>query len=132
MLRASGRARHALAATLMTLAACANPRGSADAPAIDSVEPDSVRVELGAVMEVVIHGRGFAPGPEGRNVVHFGRVAVAQVPATADGTSIRFMIPTTIPTGSEAAPRPLEPGSYALRVETPGGTSNSTTVRILP
>ncbi|MFI5229866.1 MAG: hypothetical protein ACHQWU_12405 [Gemmatimonadales bacterium] len=99
-------------------------------PAIDSVRPDSVLVPRGAVVEVVIHGHGFAPGMPGANTIHFAGMAIAQVPANAAGTVIHFVIPDVVTSRSEAPPLPLDAGAYALTIETGGGTSNAVTLRV--
>jgi hypothetical protein len=100
------------------------------APTLDAVRPDSILVATGAVAEVVLRGRGFVPGRPGRNTVVFGAASFNDVPASDDGTEIRFVIPDRLPSGGEAPPTPIEPGSYVVRVRTPNGESNVVTVRI--
>ena len=85
----------------------------------------------GAVVEVVIRGSGFVPGKPGRNTVQFGTVTVSDVPANDDGTEIRFVVPGVVPSGGEAAPLPLESGSYPIRIQTTSGSSNAVIVRIV-
>jgi hypothetical protein len=94
------------------------------------VQPDSVSVPSGAVVEVVIRGHGFVPGKPGRNTVQFGAVTVPDVPANDDGTEIRFVVPGVVPSGGEAAPLPLEAGSYPIRIQTTNGSSNAVIVRV--
>jgi hypothetical protein len=52
------------------------------------------------------------------------------VPASADGTEIRLVIPDRVPLRGEAAPLPLEAGRYNLRVQTSAGTSNAVAMRV--
>jgi hypothetical protein len=103
---------------------------NAASPTIDSLRPDSVFVAPGAVVEVLVQGRGFAPGTPGRNTVRFGTVRLTNVPASDDGRLIRVVVPDRVPSGGDAAPLPLEPGRYDIRVETSAGTSNAMVVRV--
>ena len=102
---------------------------TAAAPTIESIRPDSVVVPRGAVVEVVVLGRGFVPGPVGFNTIQFDGVRLTDVPANAAGTELRFAVPDVV-VGGEAPPRPLETGTYSLRVATQRGTSNSMTIRV--
>jgi hypothetical protein len=99
-------------------------------PAIESLRPDSVFVAPGAVVEIVVNGRGFVPGSPGRNTVRFGTVRLTNVPASDDGRVIRVVVPDRVPSGGDAAPLPLETGRYDIRVETSAGTSNAMAVRV--
>ena len=127
-------------ALAFTASAChRSPRGNAqetalsDAvallPTITSVEPDSVVLAQGVVVEVTVHGRGFAPGKPGMNTIQFGSVTLTHVPSNESGTEIRLVIPDIVASG-EAPPIPIQPGSYMLRVATPRGTSNPMTIRV--
>jgi len=109
--------------------ACVMHRSAAD-PHIDTVRPDSVMLAPGAVVEVVIRGRGFEAGTPGRNTIQFGDATITNVPASADGTEIRLVIPERVPVRGDAAPLPLEAGRYDLRVQTSAGTSNRVAVRV--
>ena len=121
----------ARAMTVLALcAACMHAHPSAADPYIETVRPDSVLLAPGAVVEVILHGRGFTPGPPGRNTIQFGDATITNVPASADGTEIRLTIPDRVPLRGEAAPLPLEAGRYNLRVQTTSGTSNAVSVRI--
>lgn len=110
--------------------ACSVFRHEPATPRIDGVSPDSVSMPAGAVVEVVIRGRGFVAGSPGRNTVLFGDVTFADVPASSDGRQIRFVIPDRVALRGEAAPLPLETGPYSLRVRTAGGVSNAVIVRV--
>jgi len=105
-------------------------RSSGTAPTIESLRPDSVYVAPGAVVEIVVQGRGFVPGTPGRNTVRFGSVKLTDVPASDDGRVIRVVVPDRVPSGGDAAPLPLETGRYDIRVETSAGTSNTMVVRV--
>lgn len=105
-------------------------RTSSATPAIESLRPDSVFVAPGAVVEIVLQGRGFVPGTPGRNTVRFGTVKLTNVPASDDGRVIRVVVPDRVPSGGDAAPLPLETGRYDIRVETSAGTSNAMVVRV--
>lgn len=139
MMRAK-RAAWMLAAGGAALAGCHRARQAASAesvvpasaPVIDTVEPESVSVRPGDVVEVVLRGRGFAPGREpGRNDVHLGSQLIAHVPANDSGTEVRFVVPSMVTSG-EAPPRPIWPGAYKIVITTPTGTSNPVTLRIAP
>jgi hypothetical protein len=120
------------AVALMALAGTASCIHHRATPAVSlaAVHPDSVIIAGGAVVEVVLHGRGFAPGTPGRNTVVFGSYAINDVPANSDGTEIRLVVPETMPSGGEAAPQPILPGAYQVRVRSPRGESNAIVVRI--
>jgi hypothetical protein len=105
-------------------------RSHAASPAIESLRPDSVFVAPGAVVEIVVQGRGFVPGTPGRNTVRFGTAKITNVPASDDGRVIRVVVPDRVPSGGDAAPLPLETGRYDIRVETSAGTSNAMVVRV--
>ena len=115
----------------LSMAAChrAHPLPAAE-PHIEVVRPDSVVVPRGAVVEVIIVGRGFAPGRPGLNAIDFSGMTVANVPANAEGTEMRFVIPEALPSGGEAPPMPLLAGPYTVRVTTAAGTSNTVTIRV--
>lgn len=109
--------------------ACMMHRSAAD-PHIDTVRPDSVMLAPGAVVQVIIRGRGFEAGTPGRNTIQFGDATITNVPASADGTEIRLVIPDRVPLRGDAAPLPLDAGRYDLRVQTSVGTSNRVAVRV--
>ena len=125
-----GAAERALFLALALLVACSAFRGGTAAPHIDGILPDSVAVVAGAVVEVVIRGRGFAPGSPGRNTVQFGELSLADVPASRDGRTIPFVVPDRMPLRGDAAPLPLEAGPYEIRVRTALGVSNAVVVRV--
>jgi hypothetical protein len=114
---------------LAGLTACAL-RTPGDALRLEAIRPDSVLIASGAVVLVVLHGRGFVPGQPGQNTVMFGTHALRNVPANADGTQIMLAIPETLPSGGEAPPVQVDAGAYEIRVRTAAGESNRATVRI--
>lgn len=116
----------------LSMAAChrTKPAPYAGAPMLDAIRPDSVQVPPGAVVEVVLVGRGFAPGRPGMNTVRFAGVSIGNVPANAKGTELRFVIPQAMTASGEAPPIPLEGGPYTIRVVTAGGVSNPLTIRV--
>ncbi|MEP6494910.1 MAG: hypothetical protein ABJF01_19645 [bacterium] len=121
----------ALAACLGACARSRHAEGATDpAPRIDAVRPDSVVVPRGSVVEVMIVGRGFAPGTPGANTIELAGTSITQVPANPSGTEMKFVIPETVASRGGAAPLPLESGTYALRITTTAGTSNPMTIRI--
>lgn len=115
---------------LAACAGCATLHRAPAGPHIDAVRPDSVMLADGAVVEVLVRGSGFEPGPPGRNTIEFGNVSIPDVPASADGREIRLVIPDRVPSGGEAAPLPLDAGRYDVRVRTSAGTSNAVSVRV--
>ena len=118
------------AALLVLCMACGRMHRSSAEPFIEFIKPDSVMLASGAVVEVVVRGRGFAPGTPGRNTIQFAGVTITNVPASADGTEIRVVIPDRVPVRGDAAPLPLEAGRYDLRVQTSAGTSKTPWARI--
>jgi hypothetical protein len=122
-----------IARTTTMLAFCAACRVTHQPPAepyIETVRPDSVMLAAGAVVEVVVRGRGFAPGIPGRNTIQLGDATITNVPASDDGKEIHVVIPDRVALRGEAAPLPLEAGRYDLRVRTSAGTSNAVTMRV--
>ena len=124
------RAAPLLSVTLAAGACGLFHRSHTASPTIESLRPDSVFVAPGAIVEIVVQGRGFIPGTPGRNTVRFGTAKITDVPASDDGRVIRVVVPDRIPSGGEAAPLPLETGRYDIRVETSAGTSNAMVVRV--
>jgi hypothetical protein len=134
MRRYLSRCHHGIIVGIVALAsACAGRAQAAanDPPRIVAVRPDTAVARSGAVVEVVISGRGFAPGAPGANVLDFAGSRINAVPANANGTEIRFVIPETIASVSEAPPQPLLGGTYTLRVITRSGTSNGFPVTVV-
>jgi hypothetical protein len=117
-------------AVIVIAVSCSAFRHRSSLPEIEKIQPDSVLVPSGAVIELTIRGKGFLPGTPGRNTVQFGTASITNVPANDDGTQIRFVVPTSMPSGGEAAPLPLESGSYPIRIQTTTGSSNAVIVRV--
>jgi hypothetical protein len=118
----------------IVLAACryrhADSNAVSTTPRLDVVRPDSVSMPRGTIIEVVLVGKGFAPGTPGANTIEFAGMSIGNVPATATGDTIRFVIPESVTRGGEAPPIALETGTYPLRVTTAAGTSNALTIRV--
>lgn len=96
---------------------------SAELPHIDSLSPVRAKLEgRGSLVSVTIHGSGFRP--EG-NAVLFAGTEIGQLPS-ADGTSLHFLLPSTLPATGEVPPRRIGAGRYEIRVRTSTGTSNPT------
>lgn len=123
-----------LATVVVIAAACHHTRGegieSAVGPHIDRIRPDSIVVAGGALVDVAVLGRGFAPGNPGMNTVEFEGMLMSNVAANATGTEVRFTIPQAIVRPGEAPPRSLDPGDYRVRIVTARGTSNPITIHI--
>jgi hypothetical protein len=119
-----------LAFVLLVSTACAVVHRPPAGPYIETVRPDSVVLAPGAVAQVVVRGRGFAPGVPGRNTIRFGEARITNVPASDDGREIHVVIPDRVEGRGDAAPLPLEAGRYDLRVETSAGLSNAVAVRV--
>ncbi|MEQ9400569.1 MAG: hypothetical protein RJQ04_15510 [Longimicrobiales bacterium] len=116
-----------LAWGVVCLALACTPRNAPPAsggdvqPAIDSIAPTSGQAGPAYPIRVTVYGSGFA---ETGNVVRFGPVDVRDRPSTDGGTRIVFSAPKVRPTGTEAPPPALMPGTYDITVTTPEGTSN--------
>ena len=119
-----------LAAVLLLTSACSAFRRNDGTPHIDRLAPDSVLMANGLVVEVVASGRGFAPGKPGMNTITIGDVELTNVPASDDGTELRFVVPDRAPSKGEAAPLPIDAGSYDVRIRTATGVSNAVRLRI--
>jgi len=122
--------RVATIGAISLVSACA-PLRMQPAPKIVSVTPESVAVLRGPITEVVLQGKGFEAGASGRNTVEIGPVVLTGIPANADGTEIRFVVPAEYASGGEAPPRRVMPGAYAVTVRTRAGVSNAVVVRII-
>ncbi len=122
--------RHIAIVLLAASTGCAGRRGGDASPHIDAVQPDSVVLAPGAVVTVVVRGRGFVPGTPGHNTVRFGQMSITDVPSSADGRELRLVIPENVPSRGDAAPAPLESGRYDIRVQTAAGTSNAISLRV--
>jgi hypothetical protein len=119
-----------LATALLLASACSAFRKNDGMPHIDRLAPDSVLVANGLVVEVVARGHGFAPGKPGMNTVSVGDVELTNVPASDDGTELRFVVPERGVTRGDAAPLPIDAGSYDVRIRTAAGVSNAMRLRI--
>jgi hypothetical protein len=97
------------------------------APSITALAPDSVQLVPNTISETVIRGSNFAA----TNTVRIGPITLTAVPSTGNGTEIRVVVPARYST-TEAPPRPLPPGAYAVTVEARGQTSNAVTLKVLP
>jgi hypothetical protein len=120
-----------LALMLSAATACHNRATDGALPRIDSVRPPSVSLSQGEVAEVVIAGRGFSPGAPGTNTIEFAGMTIGRVPANAEGTEIRFVVPGAVTSNGEAPPRAIQAGEYPVRITTAAGVSNSMTIRII-
>jgi hypothetical protein len=121
--------RLAIALGALGLSACSTGGGR---PRLDRVEPRSVQVLPGHVVEVNLRGSAFDTGTPPQNTVRIGSVAVPGVPSRNNGTLIRFTIPDMMPSRSEAPPAPWLPGQYSIVVTTPKGTSDTLMLTISP
>jgi hypothetical protein len=112
------------------LLACARLHGGVAEPHIERIVPDSVVVQPGSVIQVVIRGNGFVAGTPGQNIVRFGEISIPDVPANDGGTEIRFVVPDRMPLRGDAAPAYIESGRYPVRVVNAAGASNVVNMRI--
>lgn len=89
-------------------------------PVITRLSPSTGPVGDAYPIRVIIEGRGF---DETGNVVSFGNIPTRGLPSSEGGTRIIFWVPKEAPSGGEAPPRILEPGTYPVAVTTTKGTS---------
>jgi IPT/TIG domain len=121
-------------AVASAVAACGGAAGNradpppTDGPRVLGVTPDSVLA--GESYPVVLTIRGERFDPEG-NFVRLGNELTDTVPSTSS-TSIRWVMPKSVPSGSEAPPRVVQPGRYELTVQTHAGRSNPVVLTLLP
>jgi hypothetical protein len=119
-----------LGVALLATTACSAFQKNDGTPHIDRLAPDSVMLASGLVVEVAVRGHGFAPGKPGMNTVTVGDVELTNVPANDDGTEVRFVVPERAPSRGDAAPLPIDAGSYDVRIRTAVGLSNAMRLRI--
>jgi hypothetical protein len=119
-----------LGITLLAATACSAFRKNDETPHIDRLAPDSVMLSNGLVVEVAVRGHGFAPGKPGMNTVTVGDVELTSVPASDDGTELRFVVPERGVARGDAAPLPIDAGAYDVRIRTASGVSNAVRLRI--
>lgn len=93
--------------------------------------PDSVSARPNAFREISIRGSGFAAGAA-RHAVSIGPITLDGVPADAQGSEIRVVIPERFSGPGGGPPRPLLPGTYDVSVRLGERTSNSLSLRVLP
>ena len=86
-----------------------------------SLSPDSATVDPDAVVEVVIHGTEFTPTG---NMVTFGTAEVGPF-ASSDGKTLRFIVPTYLPSRGEVPPMRVTTGEFPVRVRNANGQSNA-------
>lgn len=98
---------------------------------IDALVPDSVVAGPNRMSEIVIKGRGFRPAGSGTHLVRIGMIELRAVPANADGTEIRVVIPDRASVGG-GPPQPIFPGKYDVTVSTERDTSNAVSLKVLP
>jgi guanyl-specific ribonuclease Sa len=98
----------------------------APAPRVDSLAPSGARLAGDAVVEVVVHGGGFTFSG---NVVVFGSTEIGPVPS-ANGTTLRFTVPTTLPSHGEVPPMRVSPGEFPVRIRNGNGESNAMTFTV--
>jgi hypothetical protein len=97
------------------------------APHIDSISPNSGKIEPESVLEVALYGKGFAA--EGNTVLF--DAATAEKPVSENGgTILKFIVPTMIPAHGNVQPHRVEPGKFTVKVLTPSGTSNAVTFTV--
>jgi hypothetical protein len=97
------------------------------APHIDSISPKSGKVDPESVVEVALYGRGFAADG---NTVLFDAATVNRSVAENGGTVLKFIVPTMIPAHGNVQFHRVEAGTFAVRVLTPSGTSNTVTFTV--
>ena len=92
------------------------------APHIDSISPNSGKIDPDSVVEVALYGKGFAAD---RNTVMFDFATVDRPVSENGGTVLRFIVPTMIPAHGNVQLHRVEAGTYMIKVLTPSGTSNA-------
>ncbi|MBI3569274.1 MAG: hypothetical protein HY084_13830 [Gemmatimonadetes bacterium] len=85
------------------------------------LSPDTVDLASGDRRPVVASGCGFAAG----NTVSVGPATMRDVPSSANGTRLEFVVPLTLDATGEAPPMAMPPGRVLVHVTTPRGTSNA-------
>ena len=121
----------AIAASVCVACAGRTSAAANEPPRIDAVHPDTVDARSGAIVEVVVSGRGFAPGTPGTNTLEIAGARLTSIPANAKGTELRFVVPDVMPSNSEAPPQRIPGGTYSVRVITGAGTSNAVQLTVV-
>jgi hypothetical protein len=90
-------------------------------PHLERAIPSSADLSTGDVVEVELRGTGFtATG----NAVWFGSLSVGSV-ASANGTSLRFIVPSQHPARGEVPPMMIQAGDYAVSIRNRNGVSDT-------
>ncbi len=90
-------------------------------PHLERAIPSSADLSTGNVVEVELRGTGFtATG----NAVWFGSLSVGSV-ASANGTSLRFIVPSQHPARGEVPPMMIQAGDYAVSIRNRNGVSDT-------
>ncbi len=90
-------------------------------PHLERAIPSGADLSTGDVVEVELRGSGFtATG----NAVWFGSLSVGSV-ASANGTSLRFIVPSQHPARGEVPPMMIQAGDYAVSIRNRNGVSDT-------
>ena len=108
------------------------------APRLTRITPDTIRLGKGEAPTLTLVGSGFVPGGTGTfvvgaNTVRIGRASFDMLPADSAGATIRFAMSLTFPdTAARGRPSSFAPGTFAVSVVTPNGTSNALSLTMIP
>jgi len=94
---------------------------TSDRPHLATLSPSSGSLASGQIITVQIAGEGFATAG---NSVFFGSIKLGDLPS-ADGRTIRFAVPQTVPSRGEVPPMAMQPGVYGVYILNSKGTSDT-------
>lgn len=92
-----------------------------NAPKVDSIRPTQARLVSGNLVAIDVYGAQFAPA---ENQVLLSGTPISSVPSPTS-RALRFILPTTFASNSEAPPRQLLAGVYEIQIRTAAGVSNA-------
>ena len=102
--------------------------GTAPAPELLRLVPDTATIADGRIVVVHAIGRGFDATD---NVVEFGPVVFTRVRASATRDTINFTVPLELPSSGGAPPAPVYPGEYSVTVRVGNARTSARTFRVL-
>ena len=90
-------------------------------PHLERAAPNSASLDMGSLVQVELYGTGFTASD---NAIAFGPLSAGTV-ASADGRTLRFIVPSQYPARGEVPPMVVSPGDYAVTVKNSNGISDT-------
>jgi hypothetical protein len=90
-------------------------------PHLTKLTPSSGSLASGEIITVEVGGDRFTAAA---NTIFFGPIRLGDM-GSADGRTIRFAVPQTVPSRGEVPPMAIQPGTYGVYVVNSNGTSDT-------